>query len=164
MPIWLETSITIITGLVMLLGLLGLIVPIFPGLVIIWLAALAFALIKISAMTTVSWLLFGIITILAVVGSLADNVLMGAKALEYGASKRSIFLTLVIAVGVSLFLSPIGGLISAPFALYFLEKGNGRTKEEAMNITKGLMTGWGWAFVVRFGLGMVMIVLWLFII
>ena len=164
MPAWLETSITIITGLVMLLGLLGLIVPIFPGLVIIWLAALAFALIKISAMTTLGWFLFGIITILAVVGSLADNVLMGAKALEYGASKRSIFLTLVIAVGVSLFLSPIGGLISAPFALYFLEKANGRTKEEAMTITKGLMTGWGWAFVVRFGLGIVMIVLWLFMI
>ena len=164
MPIWLETSITIITGLVMLLGLLGLIVPIFPGLVIIWLAALAFALIKLSTMTTLGWFLFGIITILAVVGSLADNVLMGAKALEYGASKRSIFLTLVIAVGVSLFLSPIGGLISAPFSLYFLEKANGHTKEEAMNITKGLMTGWGWAFVVRFGLGVVMIVLWLFMI
>lgn len=164
MPIWLETSITIITGLVMLLGLLGLIVPIFPGLIIIWLAALAFALIKISAMTTLGWFLFGIITILAVVGSLADNVLMGAKALEHGASKRSIFLTLVIAVGVSLFLSPIGGLISAPIALYFLEKANGHSKEEALNITKGLMTGWGWAFVVRFGLGIVMIALWFFMI
>ena len=164
MPIWLETSITIITGLVMLLGLLGLIVPIFPGLVIIWLAALGFAIVNLSAMTTVSWFLFGIITILMVVGNLADNVLMGAKALEYGASKRSIFLTLVIAVGVSLVLSPIGGLISAPFALYFLEKADGHTKEEALAITKGLMTGWGWAFVVRFGLGVVMIVLWLFII
>jgi uncharacterized protein YqgC (DUF456 family) len=162
MPAWLETSITIITALVMLVGLLGLIVPIFPGLVIIWLAALVYSLIKVSAMTTLGWFLFGIITILAVVGSLADNVLMGAKALEYGASKRSIFLTLVIAIGVSLFLSPIGGLISAPFALYFLEKANGHTNEEAMNITKGLMTGWGWAFVVRFGLGIVMIVLWFF--
>lgn len=162
MPIWLETSITIITGLVMVLGLLGLIVPIFPGLVIIWLAALAFALIKISAMTTLSWFLFGIITILAVVGSLADNVLMGAKALEHGASKRSIFLTLLIAIGVSLFLSPIGGLLSAPLSLYLLEKNNGHTQEEAWAITRGLMTGWGWAFVVRFGLGIVMIVLWLF--
>jgi uncharacterized protein YqgC (DUF456 family) len=106
----------------MLVGLLGLIVPIFPGLVIIWLAALAFVLIKISAMTTLGWFLFGIITILAIAGSLADNVLMGAKALEYGASKRSIILTLVIAIAVSIFLSPIGGLISAPLSLFWLER------------------------------------------
>ena len=160
MPAWLETSITVITGIVMFFGLIGLIVPIFPGLVIIWLAALGFGL--ISGFTTGGWVLFSIITLLAVVGSLADNVLMGAKALEYGASKRSIFLTLLIAIGVSLFLSPIGGLLSAPISLYLLEKNNGHTQEEAWAITRGLMTGWGWAFVVRFGLGIVMIVLWLF--
>lgn len=160
MPAWLETSITVITGIVMFFGLIGLIVPIFPGLVIIWLAALGFGL--ISGFTTGGWVLFSIITLLAIVGSLADNVLMGAKALEHGASKRSIFLTLLIAIGVSLFLSPIGGLLSAPISLYLLEKNNGHTQEEAWAITRGLMTGWGWAFVVRFGLGIVMIVLWLF--
>ena len=160
MPAWLETSITVITGIVMFFGLIGLIVPIFPGLVIIWLAALGFGL--ISGFTTGGWVLFSIITLLAVVGSLADNVLMGAKALEYGASKRSILQTLLIAIGVSLSLSPIGGLLSAPVSLYLLEKNNGHTQEEAWAITRGLMTGWGWAFVVRFGLGIVMIVLWLF--
>ena len=160
MPIWLETSITVITGVVMFFGLLGLLVPIFPGLVIIWLAALAFGL--VHGFTTAGWILFFVMTLLAVVGSLADNVLMGAKALEHGASKRSIFLTLVVALLVSFFLSPIGGLLSAPLALYLLEKGNGHTKEEAWAITRGLMTGWGWAFVVRFGLGIVMIVLWFF--
>ncbi len=160
MPVWLETSITVITIIVMLIGLFGLIVPIFPGLVIIWLAALGFGL--ISGFTTGGWILFAIITLLMIVGNAIDGVLMGAKALEYGASKRSIVLTLVIALVVSLFLSPIGGLLSAPLALYLLEKNNGHTKEEAWAITRGLMTGWGWAFVARFGIGILMIVLWFF--
>lgn len=158
MPAWLTTSINIIALLFMLVGLFGLIVPIFPGLVIIWLAALIFGF--IHGFTTLGWALLAAITILMIIGNTIDGILMGAKALEYGASKRSIFLTLVIALGVSLFLSPIGGLVSAPFALYFLEKANGHTKEEAINITKGLMTGWGWAFAARFGIGVVMIGLW----
>lgn len=163
MPLWLETSIAVFTGIVMFFGLIGLIVPIFPGLVIIWIAALVYILVTINTVTTWGWVLFAIITLLAVVGSLVDNVLMGAKALEHGASKRSIVLTLVIAIGVSLFLSPIGGLISAPISLYLLEKANGHSNEKAWAITRGLMTGWGWAFVARFGIGIIMIVLWLFI-
>lgn len=160
MPTWLETSITVITAAIMLIGLLGLIVPIFPGLVIIWLAALAFGL--VHGFTTLGWVLFAIITILMMIGNTVDGILMGAKALEYGASKRAIFLTLVIALLVSIFLSPLGGLLSAPLALFLLEKANGHSKEEAMNITKGLMTGWGWAFAARVAIGIVMIVLWLF--
>lgn len=160
MPAWLETSITVITGVVMFFGLIGLIVPIFPGLVIIWIAALAFGL--VSGFTTWGWVLFGIMTVLMVIGNTVDGVLMGAKALEYGASKRSIVLTLVIAIIVSLILSPIGGLLSAPLALFWLEKANGHSSEKAWAITRGLMTGWGWAFVIRFGIGVVMIVLWVF--
>ena len=160
MPAWLETSITVITGIVMLIGLFGLILPIFPGLVIIWLAALGFGL--ISGFTTAGWIIFAVITLLMVIGNTIDGVLMGAKALEHGASKRSIALTLVIAIVVSLFLSPIGGLLSAPLALYLLEKNNGHTQEEAWAITRGLMTGWGWAFAARFGIGLLMIILWFF--
>ena len=85
MPLWLETSIALITGVIMFFGLVGLIVPIFPGLVIIWLAALVYILVTINAVTTGGWILFAIITLLAVGGSLVDNVLMGAKALEHGA-------------------------------------------------------------------------------
>jgi len=160
MPAWLATSINIFTLVVMLLGLFGLIVPIFPGLVIIWIAALVQMLVTINTVTTWGWVIFAIITLLAVVGSLVDNVLMGAKALEHGASKRSIVLTLLIAIGVSLFLSPIGGLLSAPLSLFLLERSSGHSDKEAWAITRGLLTGWGWAFAARFGIGFIMIALW----
>ena len=44
MPDWIATSINILTLIVMLFGLFGLIMPVFPGLVIIWLAALGFGI------------------------------------------------------------------------------------------------------------------------
>jgi predicted tellurium resistance membrane protein TerC len=33
-------------------------------------------------------------------------------------------------------------------------------KEEAKTVVKALLTGWGLAFIVRFGLGVVMFALW----
>ncbi len=158
MPVWLETSITIITLIVMLFGLFGLIMPVFPGLVIIWLAALGFGI--VSGFGTTGWVIFAIITILMLAGNTLDGILMAKKALDYGAAKISLVLAALTSIIVSLIFSPIGGLIAAPIVLYLSEKNQGHTSEEAKEITKGLMVGWGWAFVLRFVLGMMMIVLW----
>jgi len=99
-------------------------------------------------------------TILMIVGNVLDGVLMGAKALEHGAAKSSLVFALIAGIAASLIFSPIGGLIAAPVALYFSEKNQGHTKEEAIAITKGLMIGWGWAFALRFVIGLMMIGLW----
>ena len=158
MPAWLSTSVTVITLIVMLFGLFGLLMPVFPGLVIIWLAALGFGI--VHGFGTVGWVVFGLMTVLMLIGNIMDGVLMGKKALEHGAAKSSMVLALVVSLLVSLIFSPIGGLIAAPLALYLAEKRQGHTKEEAWAITKGLMIGWGWSFVLRFAIGLTMIGLW----
>ncbi|MBT3320923.1 MAG: DUF456 domain-containing protein [Anaerolineae bacterium] len=158
MPAWLETSITIITLIIMLFGLFGLIMPVFPGLVIIWLAALGFGI--ISGFGTAGWGIFIAITILMLIGNISDGLLMAKKALEHGAAKISLVLAGLVSIVVSLFFSPLAGLIAAPTTLYLSEKNQGHTPEEAKKITKGLMVGWGWAFVLRFIIGIMMIILW----
>ena len=158
MPDWLETSITVITLIVMLFGLFGLIMPVFPGLVIIWLAALGFGI--FGGFSSGGWAIFLVITVLMLIGNISDGVLMAKKALEHGAAKASLVLAAIVSVFVSLIFSPIGGLIAAPIVLYLSEKNQGHTKEKAMAITKGLMVGWGWGFAVRFGVGIMMIILW----
>jgi uncharacterized protein len=158
MPDWIVTSINILTLIVMLFGLFGLIMPVFPGLVIIWLAALGFGI--FGGFSAGGWGFFLAITVLMLIGNTADGILMAKKALEHGAAKASLFLAAVVSIIVSLIFSPIGGLIAAPIALYLSEKNQGHTKEEATAITKGLMVGWGWAFVLRVAIGIIMIILW----
>ena len=46
MPVWFQASIDAITLVIMLLGLFGLIIPIFPGLVVIWLAGLVYGVVS----------------------------------------------------------------------------------------------------------------------
>lgn len=77
MPNWLNISIFGLTQLIILVGLFGLIVPIFPGVVIIWLAELGYGIVK--GFSTLGIVLFAIITLLMLVGVTIDNVLMGME-------------------------------------------------------------------------------------
>lgn len=158
MPVWLETTIHILTFLTMLVGLFGLIIPIFPGNVVMWLAALVYGL--VFGFGRLGTILFAIITVLMLIAAVADNILMGAKAREKGAAWSSIILALAAGVVGTILVPPIGGLIAAPVMLYVMEAQRLKDAEEAREVVKALLTGWGMAFVVRFGIGIVMLVLW----
>jgi uncharacterized protein YqgC (DUF456 family) len=64
-----------LTLTVMVIGLFGLAVPIVPGLVIMWLGALGYGL--FAGFGVLGWIMFALITILMIVGSVVDNILMG---------------------------------------------------------------------------------------
>jgi uncharacterized protein YqgC (DUF456 family) len=158
MPLWLETTVTIFTLLTMLIGLFGLIIPIFPGNVVMWLAALIYGL--VFGFGRLGGIIFTVITLLMLVAVFSDNILMGARAHEEGASWGSIILALVAGVIGTFILPPIGGLIAAPLVLYFLEFQRLKNETQARQVVKALLTGWGLAFIVRFGIGIVMFALW----
>ena len=158
MPAWLETTIHILTFLTMLFGLFGLIIPVFPGNVVMWLAALVYGL--VFGFGKLGGIMFAIITLLMLIAAAADNVLMGAKAREKGADWGSIILALVAGIIGTILLPPIGGLIAAPLVLYLAELQRRRDADEAKKVVIALLTGWGMAFAVRFGLGVVMFALW----
>jgi uncharacterized protein YqgC (DUF456 family) len=155
---WLEVFVESSALVVMLFSLAGLIIPIFPGAFIIWLVALLYGV--VSGFGTLGWVIFAVLTVLMVLASVADNVLMGAKARKEGASWVSIGLALLAGVLGMMIFPPIGGLIAAPLVLFLGEYQRLKDTEKAIAVVRGLVLGWGWAFLVRFGIGVVMIVLW----
>jgi uncharacterized protein YqgC (DUF456 family) len=158
MPDWLNISIFSLTQLVILVGLFGLIIPIFPGVVVIWLAVLGYGIVK--GFSTLGIALFVIISLLMLGGVTIDNVLMGVGARKGGASWLSIGASLVAGVAGTILWPPIGGLIAAPAAVLLLEYARLKSWEEAWRALKGLAAGWGASFVARFAIGVVMMVLW----
>lgn len=143
----------------MVLSALFSIVPIFPGGVVIWALATAYGLVNLTHFSDGLWL-YVVITILMVISTLADNLLMGGKAREAGASWRGIILALAAGVVVSLLVTPLGGLAGAALVLYLHEYMRLNDKDKAMDITKNLVLGCGWAAVVRFGIAVLQVVLW----
>lgn len=145
---------------VMIFGLASIIfLPVLPGLVIIWLPALVYGLAG-NFDSTGGILLFAGITLLMVVGSLVDNFLMGAAARKTGASWTAVTLSLVAGMAGSLLWPPFGGLIAALAVLFLMEYYRVRNWRAALESTRGMALGCGWAVVARFLIGLIMIVLW----
>ena len=159
MPSWLGLSRFAVTLIVMLVGLFGLVVPGFPALVVIWLAALGYGL--VAGFPTLGVVLFILITVLMIVGSLVDNLFMGAGARQGGASWLALGIATVAGIAGTIFFPPLGGLLAAPLSVLLVETIRQRSFQKALQAFRGLATGWGLAFVVRFGIGVLMIIAWI---
>jgi uncharacterized protein YqgC (DUF456 family) len=152
-------TLLILTGLTMLIGWLSLFIVIIPGLVIMWVGGLAYGL--ASGFDTTGWIIFAIMTVLMLVGSLIDNVLMGASARQKGASWWSLGAAWLGAIIGTIVLPPIGGLIFALLAIFIAEYFRLKDTKQAFQSSTSLATGCGWSVVVRLVLGFIMGVLWI---
>ncbi len=150
---------TILAGVLMLAGMVGIFIPFFPDLLLIWAAALGYGLL-------VGWgewglWLFGLITLLSVLGILAETYVGGAGARMAGASYKAIFAGLILgAIGFFAF-PPFGlilGLLAGTFIVEYLRL---RDWRQAGRATLGMGLGYGVSFGVKLGFGALMIGAWL---
>ncbi len=150
---------TVLAGVLMVAGLVGIFIPFFPDLLLIWAAALGYGLL-------VGWgewglWLFGLITLLGVLGILAETYVGGAGARLAGASYRAIFAGLALgALGLFVF-PPFGliiGLLAGTFAVEYLRLKDWR---QAGRATLGMGLGYGASFAVKLVVGTLMIGGWM---
>jgi uncharacterized protein len=159
-----EALLQILTLMALLIGLVGLVIPVFPGLTIMWLGTLVYALLQNSAglMTGWDWFLFGLITLLMIVGNVVDNLIIARKMRDKYVPWSSIIWAFIAGIIASLFFTPIIGLVAAPVGLYVAEQNRLKDTKAAIESTKAYMVGWGWAFLARFLIGLAMIAFWMF--
>ncbi len=153
-----QIALPLVTLAVMLFGLFGLVIVILPGLVIIWVAALGYG--ALHGMTPGGWLVLAFITILMLIGSFIDNIIMGAKARQTGASWWSVLAAVIMGFLGSFIIPPFGGVIFALLGLFLMEFAIQKDWRKALSSSRSMAVGCGWAFVLRFGIGLVMIALW----
>jgi len=144
---------------IMLVSLVGVFIPLIPALNIVWLVALIYGI--LTGFNWVKIVLMVLLTILMILGNLADNFLMGAKAKQKGASWWSLSAALVAAILFSILLPPFGGLVAAVLVLFGVEMLRLKDWKQAFESAKGVVVGFGWGVVARLAIGLVMIGIWL---
>ena len=153
-----QSALVVILLAVMVFGLLSLLTTVIPGLAIIWLAALAYGL--VHGFNLNGEILFGIITFLMIVGSVADNIFMGTHARKGGASWLSIGVALLGGLIGSLIWPPFGGIPVSFAGLFVVEMIRKRDWRVAWQYTRSMAAGCGIAVFARLGIGIVMIIIW----
>jgi len=112
-------GLTIVVGLIMLVGLVGILVPVLPGLLVVWGAVLLWA---IEAQTAAGWVVLGISTTLALSGFLLQYLLPGRRMAKAGVTTSSTLAGAAMAV-VGFFVIPVVGVfLGFPLGIYLAER------------------------------------------
>jgi len=153
-----EVVITLV-GVAMAVGLVGTVVPIVPGLTLIWAAALGYGLGE--GFSGAGALIFGAITVVGLVGEVAGFVLPKRAAGAAGAGRWSLLLGVAAALA-GFFLVPVVGLpLGGALGIYVGEHLRTRDPHVAWRATTATLKGFGLAAIAQFACGLTMVLFWL---
>ncbi len=142
----------------MLVGLFSLVLVFVPGIIIIWLSILAYGL--LTGFNWVSGVIFAIVTALMIFSTIIDNVIMGATTRQQGTSWLAIGASMLTMLIAGIFLTPLVGLLLSFLALFLVELVRIKDWRKALASVGGMVQGCGLSVLVRFGIGLLMIGLW----
>ncbi|MDN5588033.1 MAG: DUF456 domain-containing protein [Brevibacterium sp.] len=97
---------SVLVGLAILVGCLGIIVPILPGSILIGIAVLVWAIVIGGPM---AWIVFAIVAVFVAAGMSASLVLTGRKLKDMDVPNKSVLLGGVLGI-VGFFVIPVLGL------------------------------------------------------
>lgn len=151
----------------MLIGLIGILVPILPGILLIWLTALAYAI--VDGFQAIDWITFTLLTIIALITGTADLWLSLLGAKTGGAAKRAMFLGVIGGVLGFFLLGAVlpvvgnlfGGIIGYAIGVLLGQYQKFEDWNVALKASIGGVVGWGIATVVQLAGGVLMIVIFI---
>ena len=147
----------VVLGLVMLVGLIGVVVPVFPGLVLVAGAGLVWA---IDRGGPVAWAAFAVMTTIAIGGIVASSVLPARRASAAGAPAW------VVAAGIAgivigFFAVPVvGALVGFPAGVFVAELARHRHLGLAWRATWEALKNVGLGIAIQLSAGVAMIAIW----
>lgn len=143
----------------MIIGLIGVLFPILPGIFLIWLGV--FAYVWRFGFDAISIWLFLFISLLVLVAGTSDIWLPLFGARKMGAAKRTLITGMIGAILGSIFIPiPIlGTIIGYVIGLLLGEYHKRRDWNAAWQASKGGLAGWGIATVIQLVIGLLVIII-----
>ena len=149
----------LLVGLAMGAGLIGVLVPVVPGLLLIWAAGLWWTIADGGG--AVRWTVLAVLTALLAVGTIAKYVLPARSAAARGAPVSTLAVGALGAV-VGFFAIPVVGVpVGGVAGIYLAEYARLRDGRRAWGSTRAALVAIGVGLVVELTAGALMIGTWL---
>lgn len=146
----------------MLIGVVGIVVPILPGTLLVWLTLLGYA--WATDFEIIRPWMFAILTLLALVTGLANIWLPYLGAKKTGAAKRAIFLGFIGAIIGTIVLPLIGTVVGYAIGIIVGELLKHRDLRVALKASLGGIAGWGIATVIELAGALTIVVVFILIV
>ncbi|MGH3384909.1 MAG: DUF456 domain-containing protein [Nocardioidaceae bacterium] len=131
-----NTAMEILVGAAIVVGLLGIVLPVLPGALLVWAAVLVWAL---ELQTTSAWVALGVATVAIAVSQVVKYLVPHRQLRTAAVPRRSIIVGGVLGV-VGFFVIPIVGLVLGfVFGIYAAERRRLGSHDTAWTSTKTAM-------------------------
>ncbi|MGZ4615739.1 MAG: DUF456 domain-containing protein [Actinomycetes bacterium] len=145
-------------GLLMLVGLVGVVVPVLPGLLLVWTTGLAWA--WLDGGGAVRWGALGLMTVLLVVATVAKYALPARSATGAGAPRSTLLLGALGAL-VGFFVIPVlGFVVGGVGAVFVAEAVRLRSAGAAWRSTWAVLRAIGVGMLVELTAAVLMVGVW----
>jgi len=153
-----QTSLTVLCGVAILVGVLGVIVPILPGLLLCWLGVVAWAIFTDAGWGR--WLVLAVVTIVALTGTAAKYAFPGARLKQSGVPNMSLFLGGVLGI-VGFFVIPVVGLpLGFVLGIFLAELMRQHQSGPAWRATRQALKAVGLAMLIELAAALIIVVTW----
>lgn len=153
-----STPADLLVGLAILVGLVGVVVPALPGLVLV-LAAIAVW--SIERQDAAAWWVLGLVIALFAAGQVAKYLLPGRSLKDAGVPNRSLLAGALLGV-VGFFVVPVVGLpVGFVLGVYLAERARLRSHRAAWPSTLHTLKAAGWSILIELAAGLLMAGVWL---
>jgi uncharacterized protein len=150
--------VILLVALAMAVGIAGTVLPVLPGLLLVWGAALAYGIVE--GFGPVGWTAFAVISLMALLGTVAGFVLPHRAAGGSGASRWSVWFAFAVGV-VGFFVVPVVGmLLGTVLGLFAAELYRTRALDAAWRSTLATLKGFGVSTLVQLAAGLTMAIVW----
>ena len=150
---------TVLVGLVMLVGLLGVVVPLLPGTALVLAAGVGWAVLVVDGGST-RWVVVGVMAALFLAGLVLKYALPG-RHLSGRLPRRTLLLGALGAVVGVFLLPPLGLLLGGVVGVYLAEAQRAGSGAEAWRSTVQVLKAIGLGVLAELVAGVLMVAAWL---
>jgi len=152
-----DALVVVLSGVMVVLGLVGVVVPVLPGLLLTWAGVAVWALATRGA---VGWAVFAVATVVVVVGSVAKYLIPGRRLKESGVPWSTMAAGALLGV-VGFFVVPVVGvLVGFVLGVYLAELGRQRSPAQAWPATRRALVLTGWSVLIELATGLFAAAVW----
>jgi uncharacterized protein YqgC (DUF456 family) len=147
----------LLVGAAVLVGLVGIVVPVLPGSVLILGAVLVWA---VESRTATGWLVFSVVTVLLVVGAVVKYAVPGRRLKADGVPTRTLLLGGLLGL-VGFVIIPVVGLLVGFVLGIYLAEAHRVGRHRAWPSTRSALRAVGISMLIELAAGLLAALCWL---
>ena len=148
---------TVLAAVLVVVGIVGIALPILPGLVLVVAGVAVWAIARADA---VAWIVLGSVVAIVVVGSVVKYLVPGRRLRDSGVPGRTIAAGAVLGV-IGFFVIPVLGLfIGFVLGIYLAELARLSRHDAAWPSTRRALAAVGWSIVIEMATGLLAAAVW----